>query len=329
VQADELRGAVLLVARHGQVVLFESVGWRDTEARLPMETTTLFRMASNTKPVIATAVLILAQDGALHLDDPVSRFVPEFGEGDLARITIHHLLTNTSGLPRGPIFLQPMGEGTSLLREAARFARELELEREPGTGYGYSNVGFNVLGAVIEVASGMELADFLRTRIYEPLEMVDTNNHESTADHSRMARVYRRDGEWRVSWAPGDEPSFPIVRASGGMISTAADYANFLQMWLNGGRFGDRQLLSPAAVALATRPHTRELLPPAEGDGAGGYGYGWQVLPDGRFGHGGSDGTFAWVDPELDLIGIVFTQSPGGGNPRDEFMERIRRAVVD
>lgn len=332
VAADELRGAVLLIARRGQVVLVEPLGWSDREEELPMEASTLFRMASNTKPVVAMAALILEQEGRLSVDDPVSRFIPEFAEGEMATITVHHLMTHTSGLPRSPIFLPDTEEGTDLLREAQRFARELTLDRAPGTGYGYSNAGYNTLGAVIEVASGQPLEDFIRERIYEPLGMDDSNNYEATADQSRMSKVYRwnqDEGVWRIGWTPGDGPDFPIVRASGGMISTAWDYAVFLQTWLNGGVHGDVRLLSEEAVARAVSPLTRGLDADDGQDDEGGYGYGWQVFANGGYGHGGSDGTHAWVDPELELIGIVFTQSPGGSNPRDDFVEGIRAAVVD
>jgi len=321
VEADELRGAVILVARRGQVVLSEAYGWRDMEAGLPMESNGLFRMASNSKPVVATAALILAEEGVLSLDDPVGRFIPEFAEGELTGVTIHHLLTHTSGLPRSPIFFRPVEENSSLRLEASRFARELELVAEPGAEYGYSNVGYNVLGGVIEAASGQPMEDFLRDRIYVPLGMLDSNNHESTADHLRMSKVYRGGaGQWRAGWSPGDAPDYPIVRASGGMISTAWDYALFLQTWLDGGRFGKLQLLSGETVAEAIRSHT--------GDGSG-YGHGWQVRADGAYGHGGSDGTYAWVDPERELIGIIFTQSPGGGSPQRDFMDQVRAAVID
>lgn len=327
VEADELRGAVIMVTRRGQVVLSEAYGWRDMEAGLPMEQTTLFRMASNTKAIVATAALMLADEGRLSLQDPVGRFIPEFDEGELAAITIHHLLTHTSGLPRSPIFIRPVDPGSSLREEAGRFGRELALVREPGTGYGYSNVGYNVLGGVIEAVSEQPLENFLRERIYLPLGMADSNNHESSADHARMSKVYRGGaGSWAAGWSPGDEPDYPIVRASGGLISTAGDYARFLQGWLDGGRVGDVRLISEESVGAATRSHTAGLNGLEDGEG---YGYGWQIPADGGYAHSGSDGTFVWIDPELELTGIIFTQSPGGGSPQAEFIERVRAAVIE
>lgn len=321
VAREDLPGVVLLVARGDRVVLHEALGWRDRERRLPMERDTLFRMASNTKPAVALAALLLEQDGRLAMNDPVSKYIPAFADGPLARITIHQLATHSSGLPRSPIFLPGLTAESDLIREAARFAGALKLNREPGTAYEYSNAGYNILGGVIEAASGRKLQDLLRERVYEPLGMSETNHHESTADHARMSKVYRRaDGVWRPVWSPGDPPSYPIVRASGGMISTAIDYATFLHFWLRRGEHAGRQILAPENVARATSPLVR--------DGDAGYGYGWRVTSDGVFGHGGSDGTQAWVDPARELLVLVFTQVTAGGvNPRNEFLRRVQSAV--
>lgn len=320
VAEDELRGVVLLVARRGVVVLHEALGWRDKENGLPMEKNTLFRMASNTKPTVTAAALILAQEGHLFLDDPVGLHIPAFSEGDFAGITVGQLMSNSSGLPRSPIFLRGVDENSDMVREAERFAEALEMENEPGTVYGYSNAGFNILGGVIEAVTGQNLEVVLTERIYEPLGMVDSNNHESTADHTRMAKVYTGRGEeTRARWSPGDPPSYPIVRASGGMISTAWDYAVFMQMWLNGGRFGEARILSEESVAEGITVQSP----------TGSYGYGWSVASDGGFSHGGSDGTFAWADPERELIGLVFTQHPSGENPRGEFRRMVNAAIFD
>ena len=326
VERDELKGAVLLVARRGVIVLHEAVGWRHEAYRLPMERDTLFRMASNTKPVIGTAVLILHEAGKLSLDDRASDHLESF-ENDRSRdITVRQLLNHSSGLRIGPIF-HPFAEDETptLLGAVAKFGAEGPAV-EPGASYSYSNAGYNTVGAIIEVASGMPLEDFLRTRIYEPLGMADTLNHEDESKLSRMATVYRGrrrdDGRvvFRQGFTPGDGPDFPLIRASGGMISTAPDYARFLQMHLNRGRYGDVRILSEESVASATR-----------GDVASGartaYGLGWQVAGDGAYSHSGSDGTMAWVDPARELIGMVLTQSPGGINPSREFRALVNRAV--
>lgn len=329
VERDELRGAVLMVARRGIIVLHEALGWRHVAYRLPMEKDTLFRMASNTKPAVATAVLLLEQDGRLSVEDRAATHLPSFDTYRSRDITIAHLLSHASGLRVGPIFLpfdeeQEKGVAPTLQGAVAKFGA-VGPEFEPGTTYSYNNAGFNTLGAIIERASGLPLEDFLRTRIYEPLGMTDTLNHEDPAKVARMATVYRGEKadnggvRWTQRFTPGDPPDFPVIRASGGLISTAMDYATFLQMYLNGGEYGGARVLTPASIAKATTSHIKV-------DEEGGYGFGWMVSPDGVYAHSGSDGTYAWVDPSRDLFGIVFTQSPGGVNPRDAFRGLVTAA---
>jgi CubicO group peptidase (beta-lactamase class C family) len=334
-ETDDLRGAVLLVARHGKVVLHEAVGWRDKENRLPMERDTLFRMASNTKPVVAAAILMLADEKKLSLDDNVRRYIPSFDNYRAGSIKIKHLLSHTSGMRIPVIFYSPLIQRSadhpnapSLVDEVSRFG-EVGAEFPPGTTYSYNNPGFNTLGAIVEIVSGQPLENFLRERIYEPLGMTVTSNHESKSPAEKMSVVYeRKDGQWSVKWKPGDEPDYPFVRASGGMISSAADYVRFCQMFLNGGEFDGKRLLAEASVRVATFPHTRALYSEDEQEKMNSfYGYGWQVYKNGVFAHGGSDGTFAWVDPNNGLIGVVFTQSPGGKIPRSQFMKVVEAAL--
>ncbi len=335
VERDDIRGAVLMVARHGQIVLHEAVGWKHRGYRLPMEKDTLFRMASNTKPVVATAVMTLAQDGRLNIEDPAAKYLPSFDNWRSRTITIFHLLTHTSGFRIQPIFypFDEKTEGPPSLRTAVdKFGKEGP-EFEPGTSYSYSNPGFNTLGAIIEVASGMPLEQFLKTRIYDPLGMTDSLNHEDPAKLSRMATVYRGRRnpqgrvEFRQGFTPDDPPDFPVIRASGGLISTAMDYARFLQMYLNGGSYGKARILAPDWVKKAASPYAKVTDRTAEGLESS-YGLGWFVSGDGIYSHGGSDGTEAWVDPSRDLIGLVFTQSPGGNNPLREFQKLVAEACV-
>lgn len=330
VARDEIRGAVLMVARHGRIVLHEAVGWKHHGYRLPMEKDTLFRMASNTKPVIASAVLLLEQDGKLNVEDPAAKYLPSFDNWRSRTITVAQLLSHTSGF-RIPVIFYPFESGNGqppTLRAAVdRFGKEGP-EVEPGTSYSYSNPGFNTLGAIIEVGGGMSLESFLKSRIYEPLGMTDSLNHEDPDKLYRMATVYRgRKGpEGKVTfqqgWTPDDPPDYPVIRASGGMISTAMDYARFLQMYLNGGKYGSAQVLTEASIRKATTGHVR--IDQREGS----YGYGWFISDVGIYSHGGSDGTFAWVDPSRDLIGLIFMQSPGGQNPSDEFRKLVAEACT-
>lgn len=228
VASDKHRGVVLLVARRGQVVLHDALGYQNFDAKIALKKDGLFRMASNTKPVVATAVLMVAEEQKLALADNARKHLASFDNYRAGWIQVRHLLSHTSGLRVGPIFLQPVLPNPTLQKEAARFG-EIGAENPPGTTYSYNNPGFNSLGAVIEAVSGKPLEHFLKQRVYDPLGMRDSSNHESRADQGRMSTVYSRDdtGTWKVEWKPGDEPDYPFVRASGGMISSAADYARF------------------------------------------------------------------------------------------------------
>ncbi|MFO8173422.1 MAG: serine hydrolase domain-containing protein [Longimicrobiales bacterium] len=344
VDSGDLVGAVLLVAKDGKVVLHEALGWRHKGRGLPMEQNTMLRMASNTKPPVATGISILVEEGKLGYEDPVREHIPSFDNYRAGFIQIKHLLTHTSGFRINSLFLMPYMEPSpehpdapTLQLEAARFG-EVGAEVLPGTSYSYSNPGYNTLGALIEMASGQPLEEFLDQRIYSPLGMDDSYHHEVAekldGKLERMGAVhYERDsttGEWIPDWEPGDPPQVPFVRASGGMISTAMDYAVFCQMYLNGGVYDGVRIISEETVKTMTSPFF------LAGGGAEpdrgvriDYGYGWRVDQDGTFSHTGSDGTGAWVDPNHDLIVLVFTQTPGGRNPRGKFVELVRSAIMD
>ena len=325
---DELRGAVLYVAHRGRVVLHEAVGFRHHAYGLPMEKDTLFRMASNTKPVVAAAMLMLAEAGKLSVSDPVSKHLRSFDNDKSRRVTIEQLLTHSSGLRIGPI-LYPFEDGDERTLQAAvaKFGAEGPAEA-PGQ-YSYNNAGYNTLGAIIEVVSGQPLEVFLQSRIYDPLGMTDTLNHEDPAKLHRMATVYRgrrpggRGGPvvFTQGFTPGDPPDYPLIRASGGMISTAGDYARFLEMFRRGGEYGGVRLLAEATVRAAVTPRVK-----AGADTS--YGYGWMIRADGSYSHAGSDGTMGWVDPAREIAGLVFTQSPGGVNPTNQFRDIVNRAIT-
>ncbi len=338
VERGDLVGAVLLVAKDGKVVLHEAVGWRDKARGVPMEPNTLFRMASNTKPVVAAGVAMLVQDGRLAYNDLVREHMPEWDNYRAGFINIGHLLSHSSGLRIPTLFLRPYMEPSAehpdaptLQLEAARFG-SVGAEVVPGTSYSYNNPGYNTLGALVEMASGMPLDAYLDAELYTPLGMDDSYHHEvdekMDGKLDRMSVVYyQRDGEgdWAAGWTPGDPPQVPFVRASGGMISTAGDYVIFCQMFLNGGEYGGRRYLSEQTVRLMTTPKIRTN-PGSDGPPSY-YGYGWSVSEEGVYSHGGSDGTNAFVDPNQDLIVLVFTQTPGGRNPVRRFREIVNLAI--
>ena len=334
----DLVGAVLLVAKDGKVVLHEALGWRDRARDIPMEPNTLFRMASNTKPVVATGVAMLVEDGKLAYGDLVREHIPSWDNYRAGFISIGHLLSHASGLRIPTLFLQPYMQPTAehpdaptLQLEAARFGH-VGAEVTPGTSYSYNNPGFNTLGALTEIASGMPLDEYFDQELYTPLGMHDSYHHEvdekMDGKLDRMSVVYyERDSEggWTPGWTPGDPPQVPFVRASGGMISTADDYVIFCQMFLNGGQYGGRRFLSEESVALMTSPKIRTN--PGSDGPASHYAYGWSVSENGVFSHGGSDGTNAFVDPSQQLIVLVFTQTPRGVNPVRLFLEIVNQAI--
>jgi len=326
---DELRGAVLFVSRRGKIVLHEALGYRDSKRTLPLKKDSLFRMASNSKAVTAAGLLILVQNGLIDLDDPVSRYLPAFSSDKSRQITIRQLLTHTSGLRIPTLFLDPLlapdkAPGSQLIREVSRFG-EIGAEEPPGTSYSYNNAGYNTLAGIIEAITG-SYTEHLQRSLYTPLGMRDSCNHESVADHARMSGVFRQadDGTWETRWKPGDEPDWPFARGSGGMISTASDYAAFCQMMLHSGTFDGRQLLSENLVREATHPQHRQIAAAVR------YGLGWVVSEDGgTFSHSGSDGTWVWVDPKLDLIGLVLTQTQTKMSPRKIFRDLVISACTD
>jgi len=340
VEAGELVGAVLLVAKDGKVVLHEALGSRHKGRGLPMEKNTMFRMASNTKPTISTSIGMLVEEGKLAFGDPVRDHITSFDNYRSGFIQIRHLLNHTAGFRIGSLFLEPYMEPSqehpdapTLQLEAARFGG-VGAEVLPGTSYSYSNPGYNTLGALVEIASGQSLASFLDERIYTPLGMDDSYNHELPekldGKLDRMGAVYyqRLGEEWVPGWEPGNEPQVPFVRASGGMISTAWDYAIFCQMFLNGGVYDGARILSERTVRTMTSESyfSGGEFDPERGARVG-YGYGWNVAEDGTFSHTGSDGTGAWIDPNHDLIVLVFTQTPRGRNPRGDFLDLVRSAI--
>ena len=327
----EMHGAVLLVARRGKIILHQALGWRGPQRTEPMQEDALFRMASNSKAVTAAGILALVADGVLELDDPVSLYLPAFMAEKSRRITIRQLLTHTSGLRIEPLFLKPLlkkspafPDAPNLLLEVSRFA-QIGAVVQPGASYKYNNAGYNILAGVIETLTG-SYQQHLRDCLYEPLGMVDSVNHESVADHTRMSTVAVRqaDGSWQAGWQPGDAPDFPFPRGSGGMISSARDYATFCQMLLNRGIYRGRRILPATLVHQAVNPQV-SYIPAAER-----YGLGWVVSKaGGTYAHSGSDGTWVWVDPERELIGLVFTQTNGSTNPRHAFRAMVQDACLD
>lgn len=328
-----ISGAVTLVARHGKVASLEAVGWADLANKKPMREDDLFWIASMTKPITATAVLMLQDEGRLNVEDPVAQYLPEFtnqwmiaekfpSELKLVRppraITLRDLLTHTSGL--GDV---PSPRPTASLAELVMGYSQQPLRFPPGTKWEYSNAGINTLGRIVEVVSGKPFADFLQERIFTPLGMKETTFWPTPSQAKRVAKSYQPAKEGRgletteVYFLKGGISSkartaFP----AGGLYSTAEDLCRFYQMVLNGGAWKGRQIVSKESVALMTRTQTGEIKTGfVEGMS---FGFGWAVVKEpqgvtaplsvGTFGHGGAYGTQGWVDPKKDLILVLMIQ---------------------
>ena len=346
VAEHQIAGAVTLVANRERVLHCEAVGEAVIEKHAPMRKDTVFAIASMTKPITATALMILVDEGKLAIADPVSKYLPEFAgvalkEGPPKRaITIRDLLTHTSGLVG-----EQRTQGT--LEQTATMLSKRPLGFQPGTKWSYSP-GLNVCARIIEIVSGQPYDDFLAQRIFQPLGMVDTTFAPSASQRKRMAKLYQPSDD-KNSLVPGthwllDFPQDSQNRTpnpSGGLFSTAGDMARFYQMVLGGGEREGRRFLSAAAVRKMTTLQTGDL---KTGFTPGcGWGLGWclvrepqgvtAMLSPGTFGHGGAFGTQGWVDPQRGLIFVLMIQRTGFGNGdaaeiRREFQELAVQALV-
>jgi len=354
VDAGIVPGGVLLLARRGKIVCHEAIGLRDREAGTAMGLDTLFRIYSMTKPITSVAAMMLAEDGALSIADPVSAFLPDFAnlkvavDSDSATatelkteplrrpMTVQDLLRHTSGLTyahlAGPQLKKSyegpnIGDDQTNAEMVAKLA-QIPLAYQPGSTwqYGFST---DVLGRVIEVASGMTLDRFFAERILAPLSMHATSFGPAAApvaepqiDKATGKRPPLRDAGKKPAWLSGGS----------GLLSTAADYVRFCQMMLNGGELGGTRLVSPATVGLMTADHLppnvaygpqmRSMfgaLAPVPENGIG-FGLGFAVRRDagrcalpgsvGDYSWSGVSGTYFWIDPQQQLIAILMMQAP-------------------
>lgn len=326
VEQKQAAGIAWAVGRKGRRPVFDAVGFRDLEAKSPMKPDTIQRIASMTKPITAMAVLMLEEDGKLSTDDPVAKFVPEFGKVESQKpITLRHLLTHTSGIPGGapPEMKDLYAKRDRTLAEAVpAFARKPAFE--PGTKWAYCNTGIDTLGRVVEVASGKSFEAFLDERLFAPLGLKDTFFYPTAERKDRLAVTYKktpdglaRSGEWLGGESAG---KYPLP--AGGLWSTAPDLAKLYDMLLAGGQAGGRRYLKAETLAKMTRNHTGDL---KAGFTPGmGMGLGFQVvsapqgvtemISAGSFGHGGAFGTQSWGDPAKGMCFILMVQREGFGN---------------
>ncbi len=326
---NQIPGAVALVARNGKIVYYKAFGMADNETNRSLQRDDIFRIASQTKAITSTAVMMLWEEGKFSLDDPISRYIPEFenavifesfneadssftGRPASTPITIRHLITHTSGIGYGMIdddnfrkIYQKAGiidafttEDVSIEENIKKLAK-LPLHHDPGAKFRYSE-GLDVLGYLIEIVSRKPLDQFFKERIFDPLGMEDSYFYLPDSKKSRMVSVQsKQDGKWmKYAASPYYDPDYPIKGAmsffsgGGGLSSTAKDYACFLQMYLNNGEYNGVRLLSRTTVQTIMSNQVGDLL----GESGSYYGLAFGVLDDKGAGMGGrsSEGTFEW-----------------------------------
>jgi CubicO group peptidase (beta-lactamase class C family) len=371
IAAGDLAGAVVAVARKGRVAYVNAQGVMDLETKQPMSSSSMFRIASMTKPVIGVGVMLMVEEGKLRINDPVSRYMPEFRNMKVAmaqatpargggaggppaapqfytvpaqrEITIKDLLTHVSGLGSGPMSNSDIDkiarkDGETLAQYIPRLGGTA-LEFQPGSRWTYSpGAGFETLGRVLEVVSGMPLDRFFRTRIFDPLGMKDITFWPTDAQMPRVATVYGRTQNGLTKTAtPNDTMSRNVYfRGSGGLYSTAEDYLPLGIMLAGGGEMSGKRLLSRKTVEMMSAAHVLDTLP---GRPAGeGYGLSVRVvinhaargtmLSDGTFGWTGAQGTHFFVDPKEELTAVLMVQTSNGEIQRD-FEDLVAQSVAD
>jgi len=354
---NEIAGAVTVVVNKDKVLHLESTGFADVAAKKPMTPETLFWIASMTKPITGTAILMLQDEGKLNVADPVAKYLPEFASlktpsGKPANLTITQILTHTSGL----------GEASGPAAQKARTLADLvplwlaaPMQYEPGEKWRYTQSGINAAARIVEVVSGMTFDAFLQKRLFDPLGMTHTTFYLTPESRSQLATAYAKNKETgllepvppRADFGSRNRPP----QGNGGLYSTGPDYARFCQMLLNGGTFEGHRYLTPAAMKFLTTPQTGDL-PTGffQNDTFGNHGanYGWGIatcilrtphegvasmLSPGSFGHGGAWGTQAWIDPVKGVAYVLMVQRSNFPNSdasdvRREFQKAAANALA-
>ena len=374
VDEGRVAGVVVFLARGGRLAHLQAFGQADREAGRPMLPDTIFRMASMTKAITSVAAMMLVEEGRLGLADPISKYIPVFKKTTVAvpppagavagtpvsavpakrEITVRDLLTHTAGISYGSGPAEAQYKAANLLgwyfadkaepiASAVERLAALPFEAQPGEKYVY---GFStdILGAVVEKASGLTLDEFFRTRIFQPLGMTDSYFFLPADKKGRLAAVYSARDDGKIERAPdagtgqGAYVDGPRQCFSGGagVVSTARDYGRFLEMLLEGGELDSVRLLSPKTVDLMTSNHVGTLF----NEGRTGFGLGFEVVEQlgragrhgsaGEFGWGGAYYTSYWVDPQERLVAVFLSQLlPSGGlDLQSRFRALVYQSIV-
>ncbi len=337
-----LVGAVTLVADKDRVLDVTTTGLADLAAQRPMRADDLFWIASMSKPITAAAFLMLVDEGKVGLDDPITKYLPEFkeqmviAEKDASHVLlkkpaqpvlVRHLLSHTAGFDFSSAIEKPTLDFTPLRVAVLSYAAQ-PLLWEPGTKYKYSNAGINTAARILEVVTGESYEAFLQTRLLDPLGMTDTTFWPAAAQTARIATSYKATKDKStVEATPVTQLFYPLTdrvrrhpMPAGGLFSTAADCATFGQLLLNGGTHQGRRLLSEAAVRQMTSRQT-----PANVKES--YGFGVQLDATG-YGHGGAYSTHLHVDPTHGLVTIFMVQNAGWRSDDGKKIEPAFRAAA-
>ncbi len=364
VDAERMPGAVVMIARRGQLIYSEAIGFQDKAAGKPMTKDAIFRIYSMTKPLASVGAMMLVEEGKIQLNDPVSKFLPQLAKMEVLvtdkdgkttrepakrQITIHDLFRHTAGFTYGEFSSIPEIKAAyaeaKILTEPSRLITpeqftegiaKAPLVHEPGTTFEYS-LAVDVLGRVVEAVSGQRLSTFLDEGLFRPLKMTDTGFKVPEANWSRIAEPLpkaQRLLDVRI------DPSNDLAGAGG--VSTAADYLRFCQMMLNGGTLDGRRYLSPTTVRLMTSDHlgNRPGVPALPGNflmDVDGYTFGLGFMlrqgpglasvpgSEGEYMWAGYGGTFFWIDPKEELAVVYMAQTPG---PIRRYHRRMIKALV-
>lgn len=364
IDAGNIQGGVTVVARHGRVVHFEAHGFMDANRSRPMQKDALFIMMSSTKPVLGVAAMIAIEEGLMRPSDPVSKYLPEFAEMQVAvlkepddedisplrvprdeippyrtvpahrEVTIHDLLTHTSGLSSGGLgaALAPRVERDTLANYIPKLGAQL-LDFQPGSRWVYSAAtGLDVVARIIEIVTRQDYLAFVQARIFDPLGMVDTHYNVPGSKADRRVIIEGRDMARYFK-----ETSY--FSGSYGLTSSARDYLHFEQMLINGGVLFGQRVLSPRSIRMMSSDQTDGLYRGFNQSGKGsGFGYTVGVVMDpilaksrraaGAFGWGGAFGTRSWSDPVEGITGVLMLQQPHRGAQYD-FENAVQQAIIE
>lgn len=372
-----IAGASVLVARDGKIVYYKGLGYDDVDKKTPMKKDAICRIASQTKAITSVAVMMLYEEGKILLDDPVSKYIPEFKNPKVIdkynaadttyttvpakrEVTIHDLLTHTSGIAYAQIgtdqsnaiyykagVVGGIGVNKIVLADKMKILAGLPLMHQPGEQWMYG-LNTDMLGYLVEVVSGMSLADFLQKKIFEPLGMKDTYFYLPKDKQNRLATLYTEDSTKHIK-KDGETyhlngtiyVNYPDMEGTyysggGGLSSTAYDYSIFMQMLLNGGEYNGKRILSRATIRMMTSNQIGEL---SLGDDKFGLGFG--IATDksaaknpssaGTFYWGGMFSSSYWIDPKEKIIAQLFLQQfPNShGDIHDKFRTLVYQAIND